>query len=360
MTNRLEMQKLLYCTLFLFSISNANPLLTTPFSEIQIKDQSHFTIEFDGSMVMSKPYPAHMDSIFLFCGGDMRPPLDSMKKCEKTIDLDTNGVALITEKDFPGFLIRQGKLYFGCKSSNYFPPLQVTSSSYSKTFVSGYSDPVCCGEYINGKCMTCRSLIYKETKCPSLGIRNYDATIIISGHIIDYSDNIPDTIRIIYTNDMSVQTNTTVGGYFNFSMTNCFESINLKFCDKTGSEVKDTTIGPFQNGARVSLSIKVPVTSSKIPKKSDTKLSIARILSAAVRKGIVFSLSETAASQGVVQIYSNNGKLIKKLPFASHGAGTYTVNWNGKNEHNRNVPSGIYTVRILIGKESLCSGILNL
>ncbi len=358
---RLVLLSFLHCILYLFTISSANPLETTPFSEIQIKDQSHFTIEFDVRMVMSKPYPAQLDSFFLYCGGDTRPPLDSMKKCEKPVDIDSNGIALITETNFPNFLIKPGKLYFGYKKIISNPQLLIASSVYSKTFISGYTDPVCCGGYVNGQCqMTCRSLIYRETHCASLGVRNNLAEIKILGQIRNHNNSIPDSIQILCTSKNSNQNYTSTDGNFKFIFTDCTNRINLKFNDRNGNQVKDTIIGPYLLGTVASISVMVPATSSKIPNKSAGKSSDARILAASVTKGIMFTLSGTNVSQGAVQIYSNDGKLIRKLLFNSHGAGTYTVNWDGKNEHNKKVPSGMYTVRILTGRESLCTGILNL
>lgn len=350
----------LHCILYLFTISSANPLETTPFSEIQIKDQSHFAIEFDAKMVMST-FPAHLDSVFLYCGGDTRPPIDSMKKCEKPVDIDSNGIALITEKNFPNFLIKPGKLYLGYKKMICNPQLLVTSSIYSKIFISGYTDPVCCGDYLNGQCMMyCRSLKYTETQCTSFGIRNNLAEVKITGQIRNYNNSIPDSIQVLCTSKNYNQSYSSTDGTFKFSLTDCANRINLKFNDKNGNQVKDTIIGPFSLGTNVPISVKVSATSSKIPNKFAEKSSNARILTASVTKGIVFTLSGASISQGAVQIYSNDGRLIKKLLFNSHGAGTYTVNWNGKNEHNQKVPSGIYTVRILSGRESLCTGIVNL
>ena len=60
-----------------------------------------------------------------------------------------------------------------------------------------------------------------------------------------------------------------------------------------------------------------------------------KFLSASVSKGIVISLGKTTVSQGTVQTYSINGKLLRKLPFETHGGGTYTINWDGKNDKNQ-------------------------
>ena len=143
-------------------------------------------------------------------------------------------------------------------------------------------------------------------------------------------------------------------------MTNCGEAVTLKFYDENETMLVDTALGPFPTSTSVALFIKVDVPTSLISEKTVEKSCSARILAASVTNGITFTLSASPVAHAEVQIYSADGKKIRELPFNSHGAGTYTIFWDGKNEHNRSVPPGGYTVRILTGRESLCTAILHL
>ena len=189
----------------LFALSAANPLPVTPFTEIQIVDHSHFTIEFDLGMAggYRQPYPDHIDSIYLFCSPDSStPPADSMKGSAKVIGVDTNGMALITEEYFPDILLEPGNyLHFSQRGNDYYPPFALPDTfSSGISFVSGYSDPVCCDgrEIFGANCvMYCRSLVYKGNRCPSPGIRNREQLVEIHVNIRDSSDNPVSNIQVM-------------------------------------------------------------------------------------------------------------------------------------------------------------------
>ena len=48
-------------------------------------------------------------------------------------------------------------------------------------------------------------------------------------------------------------------------------------------------------------------------------------------------------------IYDINGKQVAELVNNRQNAGTYTVTWNGKNDHGAPVSSGVYYCRIIAG-----------
>lgn len=188
------------CICFFSSVALSNPLETTPFSEVQIIDQSHWTIEVACQNLRIMPLnglPNTTDSITLFCdSSSTRPPVDSLKICTGKVTVDTFNICLITEKNFPTIKLRTGwSIYIGYKGSPYcYGPLTIMSGLTStSSIVSGYSEPTCCS-IINGECMMyCRSLIYKISTSPSIGKIN---SVVVGTKTI-YKKNVPPNLRIL-------------------------------------------------------------------------------------------------------------------------------------------------------------------
>ncbi len=59
--------------------------------------------------------------------------------------------------------------------------------------------------------------------------------------------------------------------------------------------------------------------------------------------------SKYANSKTVLEIYDINGRLIKKLMDRELPSGNYLVKWNGKNNLNRSVSSGVYIYQLKVG-----------
>jgi hypothetical protein len=59
-----------------------------------------------------------------------------------------------------------------------------------------------------------------------------------------------------------------------------------------------------------------------------------------------------------IQVFNITGKLIKTLTSSELSAGKYTVNWNGKDNDNRPVASGIYIYRVMFGNSVLSKKML--
>jgi Ca-activated chloride channel family protein len=57
---------------------------------------------------------------------------------------------------------------------------------------------------------------------------------------------------------------------------------------------------------------------------------------------IKINIARTIASFLEIKIYSITGKLIKIIPLIVHGAGEYSISWDGTNQYGIDVPSGVY------------------
>jgi len=54
-----------------------------------------------------------------------------------------------------------------------------------------------------------------------------------------------------------------------------------------------------------------------------------------------------------LDIYDTSGRLVRNLVNESQEEGRYSVFWDGRNEHGRNVSSGLYFYRLISGKKSI-------
>jgi len=67
-------------------------------------------------------------------------------------------------------------------------------------------------------------------------------------------------------------------------------------------------------------------------------------------------------SSGVVEIkiYSITGELVKTLAKSEQSAGKYSITWNGKDDYNKTVSSGVYICRVMFGNSVLSKKMLML
>jgi len=56
-----------------------------------------------------------------------------------------------------------------------------------------------------------------------------------------------------------------------------------------------------------------------------------------------------AASHVLLRVYDVSGAVVRTLVDESKAAGSYTLTWNGHNDHNSPVSSGVYFYRITAG-----------
>lgn len=59
------------------------------------------------------------------------------------------------------------------------------------------------------------------------------------------------------------------------------------------------------------------------------------------------------ADQTSLQIFNLHGKLLKQLQIGQLEAGLHQIRWDGRANNNRTLPSGIYLIRLTVGKEVL-------
>ena len=59
-----------------------------------------------------------------------------------------------------------------------------------------------------------------------------------------------------------------------------------------------------------------------------------------------------------IKIYNINGELVKTLLVQQQTAGSYTVDWDGKNGYGQTVSSGMYIYRVVFGSSVLAKKML--
>ena len=51
-------------------------------------------------------------------------------------------------------------------------------------------------------------------------------------------------------------------------------------------------------------------------------------------------------------LYNITGQPVKRLAHATQGPGTYQVNWDGRDDHGRTLPTGVYLYRLQVGAQT--------
>ncbi|MCF7913441.1 MAG: T9SS type A sorting domain-containing protein [Candidatus Cloacimonetes bacterium] len=71
---------------------------------------------------------------------------------------------------------------------------------------------------------------------------------------------------------------------------------------------------------------------------------------------IKFNLAENSLTE--LAIYNTKGQKVRTLLHENIEAGTHSINWNGRNDHNRPVSSGIYYLKLRTSKDNLSQKLL--
>lgn len=356
---------------FLCSVSFANPIPVTALSEIQLIDSLHWTVEVDCRNLSLYPglSAGATDTVTLYCSlSPMASPLDSMPKCVKPGQVDTNGMMLLTPQHFPGLKIKKGwTVFLGVRGVSYgagqaLIPQDLTPQG---SLVCGYQT-YCC-QVMNGNCiMTCSSIIYTVSSCPSIGIRNNGSTGSIAG-TVQGNASVALTMVRAYLKSSPTQAETYVvtdeNGVYRMSSLDLCHTYFLRFTDGIGTPISDTLVGPLQLTAGKTLTVNVnlnysPPTAAhpRGTRNRDVDAAV-KILPSAIGNRIMLTISGNAvAQQGTIDILSTNGSILRSISFALSGPGTYTVPWDGRNGQNHTVPAGTYVCRAQIGKDISCKG----
>lgn len=350
---------------FIFSLSFANPIPVTALSEIQVIDSLHWTVEVDCRFLSS----GSTDTFTLYCSQSTGvPPLDSMRSCAIPEKIDTNKIGLLTPQHFPGLKIKKGwTLFLGVKARSGLEGQVLIPQDIApqQSLVSGYQT-YCC-QYMNGSCfMTCTSIIYLVSSCPSIGIRNSSALGSITGSARGNDSVMLTKIRVYLRSSPTLAETYVItdgSGIFRMSSLDLCHTYSLRFADSAGAPISDTLVGPLQLTAGKTLTVNVnldyspPTGVLSGETRSRDAGAVVRILPSTIGGRIMLTTSgNVVAQRGTIDIFSTNGSVINSITFAISGPGTYTVSWDGRNGQNKAVPAGTYVCRVRIGKDISCKG----
>jgi flagellar hook assembly protein FlgD len=68
------------------------------------------------------------------------------------------------------------------------------------------------------------------------------------------------------------------------------------------------------------------------------------------------AVREVEAQELVIRIYTLDGRLIRELTLGTHGAGTYTITWDGRSNDGTLVAPGAYVYFVTSGSRRLGEG----
>ncbi|MGQ9678961.1 MAG: FlgD immunoglobulin-like domain containing protein, partial [bacterium] len=68
------------------------------------------------------------------------------------------------------------------------------------------------------------------------------------------------------------------------------------------------------------------------------------------RRKMVFSYFLPFAGEVKLDVYDRSGRLIRRFSEGEQPRGAYELTWDGKDGYGRDVPEGIYLVRLVTGK----------
>jgi|GEM_PF-6449243 len=356
-------------------LCSANPRpMPTAITEIMVTNPYVWTIEIDLEEMNLKTAdpPCTTDSITLFCTTGSIMDEDSLKTCASPVMVTAGRTALLDNTNFPGQRITAGtQIYYGRKGGQaegdvYIDNLPSAGESLVREIRS-----YCCEE-IGGTCvMTCESINFVVSTCPTPGVANESSVGIIKGNLLDSAGAPLPGIQIIcnsYPSNRHRNTRTSIGsGGFALYVDTC-DIYVLKFQDTLGGNVMDTTVGPLQFSQtqqltmNIKLPYKAPPVSARAALQRKNGRSGLRILPSRDGKGgpVVVTLDKNVdATEGRCEIFSLDGSLLRSTQFVVRGAGTYTIPWEGVGAQGRNASAATYVCRIKIGQELWCKEVIS-
>ncbi|MBN1576577.1 MAG: hypothetical protein JW913_08495 [Chitinispirillaceae bacterium] len=359
----------------------ANPLPPIPvITEIQAIDPLHWSIEMDITpMGLPTSSPGTTDSITLYCAAPKMNDVhdDSLKTCVQPVEYTDQGLALLTEKHFPGQELEKGSvIHFGVSGTSMRDCLEITEDFSPQTSIIRTFERKCCEYFYTDTAAVCRSYcdapVYRISTCPSPGFPNYDVLGSIGGKVLGGNGDALAKINIYCTSSESgrkrASAATNADGAFSLRVDTCGAYL-LRFYDAGGESISDTVIGPlqFSNTNLISLEevklgyVPTSVSSGRRGLPGSSSSSIRIFPSYDTRgRSIVLTISGNtpAAAKGVCEIISLDGAMVRSLPFAFSGPGTYAIAWDGTGAMSGSTAPATYICRVRIGRELWCKGFI--
>jgi hypothetical protein len=351
--------------------AGANPIVPPQMpvlSEIRATaSPQEWTVEVDCSQYPYLiKYPVETDTFTLFCWQSTNtPPVDSMRIATIPESVNSSGILLLTPKHFPDLRItRTSTVFLAIKGSpSYQWKTQVLTTSPNQTTI-GYARRYCC-QWMGTQCMMwCTDAAYKISLCPSIGASNSSVLTSMTGTLINLDSFYLPGIRVCLMSSM----NGTVGydttdaaGRFSFISLDTCSFYSLSFSDIAGNPVSDTTVSPIHVSAGRTSQITVMLDYDRTAVSPGRMRLVkerggVRLLASNAGGRIVFAAADAPPGKGTVEIFAANGTIIRSIPFAFAGQGTYTVGWDGRDAMNRAVNTGTYVCRVTIVKGATCTG----
>ena len=359
----------LIAVLFAASMLRANPIAPMPITKVNYLDSLHWTIEFDAKQLgINWKKSPQTDSITLGCAADPSGTIP-MQPCARPVRIDTiSGSGVITSQHFPSLKLTGGlTIYIGVKNDNYpdrGPKLPPTIQP--NTTIELISRSSTCTDYpVPGVPYTypCTIREYITTVCPPYT----PSTGRINGILTNTSLMPLPGIHVLCYNKLTMppiaSTQTMSNGSFIINNLDPCPPHLLEFDFPTyRTDYMVQPQGYDRNSLDISIQIDYPPTGTKkkltVPAKKEPAVRLLTS-SAGNRKTVVLTVSDDSLQgEGVCELYSLSGEIIRSLPFACLGVGTYTIALDGSDGNGRPIPAAACLCRITIGTELVCKSVI--
>jgi hypothetical protein len=374
-----------FFVIILTQIINANPISPcaqefNPISEIQIIDSTHWSIEINGDL-----YPGgKLDSVYIgIKKTGTSSVIDTYFISVNRNGFDSLGFAVITGTNFPNMKIfKKQTIILQAILNNYGMPcnfsINIDSTLHSNQSLvrvpteCWYDDNFGMGQpdwQLEG------NIVYAKCNLPTIGKTNNLTGILnfLRGRIIDPKNNLLHGITINNNPNLGgclvapnygisfFSTHTDSAGRFSVQQIASFPS-RFTFFDSTGKDtISKKILGPFYGEPDSTIDVGDFVLDDYIPtgvvnkhfgqtKNASTSLNVLGVFTSTNRKGvkIVIANNANASSPITISILTVKGQKIRDMSAAISGAGTTTINWDGKNAFGKKVLAGTYIVTILV------------
>lgn len=360
--------KLMFSLLIIFLTANlpyANPLAPMPITEVHYQDSLHWVVEFNpGELFYMDTIPDETDMITLGCVFDPFNGIQ-MQSSVVPVHIDTaNEIGVITPEHFPSLkLLPGGTIYIGTKDNDYpdeGPKLPGNLQSGYTITLNVYKGT--CYEYIGGlegNSYSCTKREYVTSECPT----ENTGTGRITGVLTEIHKIPHPSFMVLCFADLHrppiKKTQTKPDGSFQLSGLPSCPPLILRF-SLNGFHF-DYVTKPLsteeQSERELTVQFQFPTTGigEKKTQSSHRKPAVCLLSSSGSNGNAIFvSISDNSIrGNGICELYSLNGELIRSRLFTGSGIGTYTITWGSDNQGDK-IPSASYLCRVTIGSEVVC------